>query len=111
GFLAVDRVETSALLVALSRLLADEVLIRRVDREVTRRGHELPRWLAQIDRTTVDGAHEMIDVYGDSEDLVLGVRFVDGQQLTGVLVVDHDSGSVAKEGFAVQDGAATIAGM
>src|SRR5689334_12227096 len=55
--------EASAALLALATLTVEPELRRRVRREIAERGHVLPRWLAELDRTRpVDRAVEISTV-------------------------------------------------
>jgi hypothetical protein len=93
-------VETSALLTALGALTGDEVLGRRVRREVALRGDVLPRWLTQLDRAVPAGRPVlMTEVLGDGEDIVLGVELTGGSELVVLVFVDHESGSLVKDAF------------
>jgi hypothetical protein len=44
-FLDVDLVETSALLAVIAELAGDDIMRRRIRREIAQRAHALPRWL------------------------------------------------------------------
>ncbi len=94
--------ETSALLTAIAVLTGDDVLRSRVRREVAARAHALPHWLAELDRARPhDRVLEMTDALGDGENLVLGVRLPGGPELSLAVYVDHNLGTVAKDGFVV----------
>ena len=94
--------ETSALLTAIAVLTGDDVLRSRVRREVAARAHVLPHWLAELDRARPhDRVLEMTDALGDGENLVLGVRLPGGPELSLAVYVDHNLGTVAKDGFVV----------
>ncbi|MGY1592252.1 hypothetical protein ACI79D_09780 [Geodermatophilus sp. SYSU D00708] len=65
----VDRVETSAALLAIATLTVDAELRRRVRRGTADRGHVNPRWLVELDRTEpVDRAVEVSTVFRDADD-------------------------------------------
>ena len=101
-FFEVPLPETSALLTAIAGLAGDDVLRSRVRREVAARAHVLPRWLAELDRARPhDRVLQMTDVLGDGENLVLGVRLPGGSELSLAVYVDHNLGTVAKDGFVV----------
>ncbi|ADB76295.1 hypothetical protein Gobs01_02272 [Geodermatophilus obscurus DSM 43160] len=101
-FFEVPIPETSALLTAIAVLTGDDVLRSRVRREVATRAHVLPHWLAELDRARAhDRALQMTDVLGDGENLVLGVRLPGGPELSVAVYVDHNLGTVAKDGFVV----------
>ncbi len=101
-FFEVPLRETSALLVAVAVLSGDEVLRSRVRREVAARGHTLPRWLAELDGArSRDRALQMAHVLGDGENLVCGVVLPGGAELSVAVYVDHNLGTVAKDGYVV----------
>ncbi|WP_100497726.1 DUF6398 domain-containing protein [Geodermatophilus chilensis] len=94
--------ETSALLTAIAGLSGDDVLRARVRREVAARAHVLPRWLAELGRARPhDRVVEMAHVLRDGENLVLGVTLPGGPELSVAVYVDHNLGTVAKDGFVV----------
>src|SRR3712207_906182 len=63
SFSAVDRVGASAAVLAIATLTVDPDLRRRVRRKIAERGHVLPRWLAELDRSTpVDRAVQISTV-------------------------------------------------
>src|SRR3712207_204593 len=65
---AADRVETSAALLAIATLTVDADLRRRVRREIADRGHVLPRWLVDLDRTApIDWAVEVSTGFRDAD--------------------------------------------
>ncbi|GEL20515.1 hypothetical protein PA7_43520 [Pseudonocardia asaccharolytica DSM 44247 = NBRC 16224] len=103
-FLEVDLPETSALLAALAELLGEDVLRRRVRRELASRGHALPRWLVELDRAeTVGEAVGVGHVLGDGDDIMFGVRLSGGRELSVAVYVDHNLGTVAKDAFVVPE--------
>jgi hypothetical protein len=101
-FFDIPLLETSALLTAIAGLTGDDVLRARVRRETTARAHALPRWLAELGRARPhDRVVEMAHVLGDGENLVLGVTLPGGPELSVAVYVDHNLGTVAKDGFVV----------
>jgi len=100
--LEVPQPETSALLTAIAVLTGDDVLRSRVRREVAARANVLPHWLAELDRARPhDRVLQMAHVLGDGENLVCGVVLPGGAELSVALYVDHNLGTVAKDGFVV----------
>ncbi|CCG04386.1 DUF6398 domain-containing protein [Blastococcus saxobsidens] len=107
AFFAIEEVETSALLAALSGLAGDEVLRHEVRREIAAREHVLPRWLPDLDGAEpVERAFEMRHVLGDGENLVVGVLLPGGHQLCAAAYVDHNLGTLVKDAL-VSPGALT----
>ncbi|RBY78961.1 hypothetical protein DQ238_11330 [Geodermatophilus sp. TF02-6] len=100
SFFEADLPETSALLAGIAGLSGDEVLRSRVRRETAARGDVLPRWLAQLDRSSAtDRAVQVRHVLGDGDDLVFGVRLTDGSDVSVVVYVDHNLGTLVKDAF------------
>jgi hypothetical protein len=106
---AADRVETSAALLAIATLTVDADLRRRVRREIAERGHVLPRWLAELDRTEPgDRAVEVSTVFRDADELLVGVTVPGGHPLTAVVLVDNELGAVATDAYVVQSPLASV---
>jgi hypothetical protein len=109
-FLDVDRRETSALLVVLGALSGDDVLRRRIHREVAARGQTLPEWLADLHRATpVSRTAEVVHVLGDGDNVLLGVRLAGGEEITAVVYIDHNMGTLVKDAFVVPETLDTLA--
>jgi Domain of unknown function (DUF6398) len=112
AFFDIPVLPTSALLSAIAALADDDVLRRRVRREVGTRGHVLPHWLAELDRdTAVTGVMEMRHVLGDGEDVLLGVRMPGGSELTVAVYVDHNMGTLTKDAFVVAEPLPALVGQ
>ena len=112
-FLEVDQVETTALLTALVDLLpedTDEVLVRRVRRELARRKHRLPRWLRPLAPLEVSEALVMGHVLGDGDNVMLDVRTASGDPLTAVIYIDHNLGTLVKDAFVLDAPLDQVAG-
>jgi hypothetical protein len=104
SFLAVSLPETTALLAAVAALSSDEVLQRRVSREIADRGHPLPGWLAGL-RHAIPGSEavEVTHVLGDGDNVIVAVTLPGGHVLTAVVYVDHNLGTLVKDAFVVSD--------
>jgi hypothetical protein len=106
---AIGRTETSAALLAMATLTVDRDLRRRVRREIAERGHVLPRWLAELDRSTpVDRAVEVSTVFRDADELLVGVTVPVGHPLTAVVRIDNELGAVATDGYVVESPLASV---
>jgi hypothetical protein len=97
--------ESSALLTALSVLSGDEVLRKRVVREVADRAHSLPGWLAELHRAEPgDEAAEITDLYGDGAQVLLEVTLLGGHAVTAIVGIDHNAGSMVGGAFVAPAG-------
>ncbi len=101
SFIHTDRVETSAMLAAFAQLADDELLRARARREVVRRAHPLPAWLAQLGGVTVEATVQMSHVLGDGDNVMVGVSLPTGDELSVVVYIDHNLGTVVKDAFVV----------
>lgn len=101
-FLDVNLPETTALLSALLVMIDDDDLLRaRIRRELAVRAPADPPYLAMLPDTVVYRAVRMTHILGDGDNIFLGVRFPGGHELTAVIYIDHNMGTVVKDGFAV----------
>ena len=90
--------ETAALLAALAVLGPDELGRARARQAFKASPHEVPGWLARLDQTSVDRAVESTHVLGDGDNVMLNAR-LPGHDLTMVIYIDHNLGTVVKDGF------------
>jgi Domain of unknown function (DUF6398) len=102
-FLDVDMLETSALLAVIAEFSGDEIMRRRVRREITERGHALPGWLIGLGRTSVERVVEMVHVLGDGDNIMIGLRSPGGSALSIVVYIDHNMGTLVKDAFVVPE--------
>ncbi len=99
SFIEVEREETSAILAVIAELTPDDLQRATIKRELARRGAELPPWLTRLHEVECDQAIEMGNVLRDGDNVMLGVHLPDGHELSAVLYIDHNLGSVVKDGF------------
>ncbi|MGH3584778.1 MAG: DUF6398 domain-containing protein [Pseudonocardia sp.] len=100
SFLDVDVPETSALLAVIAAFTRDDLLRRRVRREIADRAHPLPRWLAELGRAEPAGRTvEVVHVLRDGDNVLVGARLRGGAELTAVLYIDHNVGTAVKDAF------------
>jgi uncharacterized protein DUF6398 len=92
--------ETTALLAALAELGPDELIRARARRALAARADPLPGWLARLGEASVYRAVESTHVLGDGENVLLGAR-LPGHELTMVIYIDHNLGTVVKDAFPV----------
>lgn len=103
AFIGVPSPETTALLTALAEMTDDEVLSRRIGRELVRRTHVLPSWLSALGPIAVPRAIEMVHVLGDGDNIALAVHDARGSELTAVVYIDHNLGTVVKDAFVIPE--------
>ena len=102
-FIEVDQLETTALLAVLAELTGDEVLATRCRREVTRRRHPIPAWIDGLATPEVTGVVEQAHVLGDGDNVMVGIGLPGGHDLTAVVYIDHNAGTVVKDAFVLPD--------
>jgi hypothetical protein len=108
-FISVQIRETTALLAVLAELLVDdEGLQRRCRQEVALRADLLPAWISGLPRIDVRRAVRMTHVLGDTDELLIGARLVDGHELTCVVRLDHTILDDVKDAFVVRDSIETV---
>ena len=92
--------ETTALLAVIAELLVDDPEPQlRCRREVAERGEHLPRWIGALSRVEVYRAVRRTYVFGDVDELVIGMRLDGGHELTVAVGIDHNwSSSVVDAG-------------
>ena len=100
-FINTDRVEASAMLAVFAQLVDDELVRVRARRDLGRRSHELPTWLEQLDGVTAEKTVQMSHVLGDGDNLMVGVSLPTGDELSVVVYIDHNLGTVVKDAFVV----------
>ena len=101
-FLDVDRVETSAMLAVIAELAGDdELLAARIRHELAARNDDLPEWLSRLGDVDVYAAQEMVHVLGDGDNIHVAARFAGGAELTAVVYIDHNMGTIVKDAFVV----------
>lgn len=111
SFMEVDLPATTGALHALALLAADELAALRIQREVSGRRHVLPAWLSCLGDIEVYRAVEMSHVLGDGDDVIVGARWPDGQELSALVYVDHNLGTVVKDAFVVDQPIAELVAL
>ena len=53
-------------------------------------------------------AQEMVHVLGDGDNVHLAVRFAGGAELTAVVYIDHNMGTLVKDAFVVPESMAAL---
>jgi uncharacterized protein DUF6398 len=98
SFVDVVLPETTALLAAIAELGPDELTRARARRALSARPHPLPDWLAGLGDTSVYRAVGGSHVLGDGDSVLLAAR-MPGHELTAVIYIDHNLGTVVKDAF------------
>jgi hypothetical protein len=108
-FLDVAAPETSALLAVIAEMAGDDDVLRaRIRRELAARPKVEPAWLAQLCQTSTYRAVRMSHVLGDGDNVMLGVRLPGGSELTCLVYIDHNFGTLVKDAFVVPEPIASM---
>jgi hypothetical protein len=102
SFAEADLPETTALLAAFAELAPDELNRARARRALASRSDPLPNWLARLGETSVYRAVQSSHVLGDGDNVMLGVT-LPGYELSMVIYIDHNLGTVVKDAFPVPE--------
>ena len=83
GLIGVRNRETTALLAVIAELLVDDPAPQlRCRRELAERGEHLPQWITALPQVEVYRAVRRTNVFGDVDELVIGMRLDGGHELT-----------------------------
>ena len=103
-FVGTRYAETTAALTVLASLITDELMVRRIRRELESRKHPMPSWLERFDEAIVEpDVWLMTHVLGDGDDYLFGVTLPSGQPVSALVYVDHNLGTVVKDAFLVPE--------
>ncbi|CAN5359401.1 hypothetical protein BH20ACT9_BH20ACT9_00660 [soil metagenome] len=103
SFVEVRRAETTALLTVLAEMAGDELVVQRIRRELAARDDRLPVRLERLSPVTVERALGMSHVLGDGDNILLAARTGAGHELTVIVYIDHNLGTVVKDGFVIHE--------
>ena len=104
SFIDIPARESTAILAALVELVADdELLAGPIGRELAIRTEPLPRWLVRLDEARTYRAVRMSHVLEDGDNIMLGTRFADGSELTALVYIDNNVGTIVKDAFVIPD--------
>lgn len=96
--------QTTAALTVVRELVPDPVMAARIDRELATRRQPLPNWLGALANTRADPeVWFLTHVLGDGDDYFFGATLPDGRQLTALVYVDHNMGTVVKDAFVIPE--------
>ncbi|MGH3520962.1 MAG: DUF6398 domain-containing protein [Haloechinothrix sp.] len=108
SFLDMPSPETSALLAVIAEMTEEDLLRARILKELASRPSVLQRWLAGLSEVVVYRTVEIVHVLGDGDNIMLGARLPDGHELTCVVYIDHNLGSLVKDAFVVPEALAEV---
>ncbi len=103
SFGSLDRRETSALLAVIAEMTPDDLLRARARRALESRRHALPVWLSGLHDARPYRTMEMVHVLGDGDNILIALRLVGGVELTFVVYIDHNVGTLVKDAFVVPE--------
>jgi hypothetical protein len=104
GLIGVRNRETTALLAVIAELLVDDPAPQlRCRHELAERGEHLPRWITALPRVDIYRAVRRTNVFGDVDELVIGMRLNGGHELTIAVQIDHNMLSSVADAGAVPD--------
>jgi hypothetical protein len=96
--------ETTALLAVIAELLVDDPAPQlRCRRELAERDEHLPQWITALPRVEVYRAVRRTNVFGDVDELVIGMRLDGGHELTVAVQIDHNMLSSVADAGVVPD--------
>jgi hypothetical protein len=104
GLIGVRNRETTALLAVIAELLVDDPAPQlRCRHELAERGEHLPRWITALPMGDVYRAVRRTNVFGDVDELVIGMRLDGGHELTIAVQIDHNMLSSVADAGVVPD--------
>jgi len=104
GLIGVCNRETTALLAVLAELLVDDPAAQmRCRQELAQRSEHVPRWIAVLPQAEAYRAVRRTDIFGDVDELVVGVRLHTGHELTVAVSINHNMWSHIDDAAAVQE--------
>jgi hypothetical protein len=104
GLIGVRDRATTALLAITAELLVDDPAAQlRCRDELTKRGDHLPRWIAALPKVDVYRAVRRAHVFGDVDEIVIGMRLHGGHELTIAVGIDHNMISGVADAAAVPE--------
>jgi hypothetical protein len=104
SFIGVRNREMTALLAIIAELLVDDPAAQlRCRDELAERGEHLPRWISALAEVDVYRAVRRTHVFGDSDELLIGMRIDDRHELTIGVRIDHNLWSSVVDAGALPD--------
>ena len=88
-----------ALLNVIGEMAGDDLLRERIRRSVAQRRHAIPGWVVRLGEIRPYRAVEMTHVLKDGDNVVVGVALPGRRELSLVIYIDHNLGTVVKDAF------------
>lgn len=91
---------------AMATLLPDRPMVRQLREQPLPPG--APAWASTMGSIEVTGTYAQTEPLGDGVNMWVCVRWPDGSDATVVLFIDHNMGTLLKDGFLIPAGAAEV---
>jgi len=91
--------QTDALLKVIGEMAGDDLLRERIRRSVAQRRHAIPGWVVRLGEVGPYRTVEMTHVLKDGDNVVVGVALPGRRELSLVVYIDHNLGTVVKDAF------------
>ncbi|WP_166979800.1 DUF6398 domain-containing protein [Paramicrobacterium fandaimingii] len=102
SFLDVAQRPTDALALVLKEFTGNDLLKQQVRRDLTARKSPVPGWLRRLDEVRPYRAIAATHVLGDGENIIVGVDLPGRHELTILIYIDHNLGTLVKDAFLIE---------
>lgn len=103
SFVDIDYAETTAALTVIQAFTADEAVAARIGAILSTRRQPMPGWLTVLADVEIRRVMQMTHILGDGDDYFLAAQFPTGEELTALVYVDHNMGTLVKDAFVIPD--------
>lgn len=103
SFVGFDSPETTALLTVIAEMADDDLVATMARRAVAERDHSLPAWLTGLTPLTIGRTIEMSHTLGDGDNVMIEVRTAHGEDMTVMVYIDHNMGTLIKDAFVLPE--------
>jgi hypothetical protein len=104
SFIGTPYAETTAVLTVMRSLVGDELTKARITRELANRRHPMPMWLQGLEDAAAEPRVFLLThVLKDGDDYLFGVTLPTGHQLSALVYIDTNMGTVVKDAFVVPE--------
>lgn len=102
SFIGTQFAETTAALYVIRALLPDPELREEITAELEHRRHPMPLWLTRLEEARVEpDVWFLTHVQGDGDDYLFAVTLATGEEITALVYVDHNMGTLVKDAFPI----------